>query len=38
MGCVEAILYLHSFAEELLAGKLTLPSLSSPKLDTALLI
>ena len=38
MGCMEAITYLYSFAEELLAGKTTLSSLFSPELDTDLLI
>ena len=38
MGCMEAMMYLHSFAEELLAGKPTLSSIFSPELDTGLLI
>jgi len=38
MGCMEAMMYLHGFAEELLAGKPTLSSMSSPELHTDLLI
>lgn len=33
MGCVEAMMYLYSFAEKLLAGKSTLSSMFSPGLD-----
>ena len=38
VGCTAAMMYLHNFAEELLAGKLTLSSMSSPELHTDLLI
>jgi hypothetical protein len=38
MGCMEAMMYLHSFAQELLAGKHTLLSIFSPEIDTGLLI
>lgn len=38
MGCMEAMMYLHSFAQELLAGNPTLLSIFSPELDTGLLI
>lgn len=31
MGCMEAMMYLHSFAEELLSGKPTLSSIFSPE-------
>lgn len=37
MGCTEAMMYLHSFAKELLAGKPTPSSISSPELDIYLL-
>lgn len=38
MGCTEAMMYLHSFAKELLAGKPTSSSIFAPELDTYLLI
>jgi hypothetical protein len=38
MGCMEAMMYLYSFAQELLAGKPTLLSIFSPESDTGLLI
>lgn len=38
MGCMEAMMYLHSFAKELLPGKPTLSPMFSPELDTDLLI
>ena len=38
MGFTEAMMYLHSFAEGLLAGKPTLSSIISLELDTDLLI
>jgi hypothetical protein len=38
MGCMEAMMYLHSFTEELLAGEPTLSSRFSSELDTDLLI
>ena len=38
MGCMEAMMYLYSFAKELLVGKSTLSSICSTELDTDLLI
>ena len=38
MGCMEAMMYLHSFAKELLVGKSTLSSIFSTELDTDLLV
>jgi hypothetical protein len=36
-GCMEAVMYLHSFAKEFLVGKSTLSSIFSTELDTDLL-
>ena len=38
MGCMEAMMYLYSFAQELLASKPTLLSIFSPEIYTGLLI
>ena len=38
IGCMEATMYLHSFAKELLVGNSTLSSIFSTELDTDLLI
>lgn len=38
MGCMEAMMYLHGFAKELLVGKSTLSSIFSTELDTDLLV